>query len=363
MAYVPSPISLFASLPSHTLSERPYPNINVVHIVSKTKVNQKITNSDSLSNHSVIMQLKNVMLAAAVTFVDAQRPKDQSICDYYTTVLLKTNNATNQATLLTLLVNTVVIGNYTMPNHNAVPGILAPGEIDGKKVNLAPYFNGDLASTNTGGKMGESVNFLDGGGAAPLKENKPANDNTSHQYFLLTHLYEFFGSLTGCSMQGMAGFDAYNGQASMAEVHKFMGLGKPEMDYFVTQVGLAAASFGVAKDDISAIADSLNSVFNVACGPPTTVVKAQGPQLQSICIDQSTCPKAAEDPMCDMYPAAVKPGNATGTMMPSGSMSATGTASGTNMPSGTGSAVPTAAAAVNGYSVVAVVAGLAAFFV
>lgn len=53
-----------------------------------------------------------------------------------------------------------------MPNHNAVPGILAPGEIDGKKVNLAPYFNGGLASTNTGGKMGESVNFLDGGGAA-----------------------------------------------------------------------------------------------------------------------------------------------------------------------------------------------------
>lgn len=66
------------------------------------------------------MQLKNVMLAAAVTFVDAQRPKDQSICDYYTTALLKTNNATNQATLLTLLVNTVVIGNCKslLPHFN-----------------------------------------------------------------------------------------------------------------------------------------------------------------------------------------------------------------------------------------------------
>ncbi|KAG8414113.1 hypothetical protein J3458_011763 [Metarhizium acridum] len=309
------------------------------------------------------MQLKNVILAAAVGLVDAQRPKDQSICDYYTTALLKTNNATNQATLLTLLVNTVVIGNYTMPNHNAVPGILAPGEIDGKQVNLAPYFNGALASTNTGGKMGESVNFLDGGGAAPLKENKPANDDKSHQYFLLTHLYEFFGSLTGCSMQGMAGFDAYSGHASMAEVHKFMDLGKPEMDYFVAQVGLAAASFGVAKDDVTAIADSLNAVFNVACGPPTTAVKAQGPQLQSICIDQSTCPKAAKDPMCDRYPAVVKPSNATGTTMPSGSTSATGTASGTTVPSGTGSAVPTAAAAVNGYSLAAAVAWLAAFLV
>lgn len=52
-----------------------------------------------------------------------------------------------------------------MPNHNAVPGILTPGEIDGKMVSLAPYFSGALASTNTGGSSGSSVNFLDGGGA------------------------------------------------------------------------------------------------------------------------------------------------------------------------------------------------------
>lgn len=58
------------------------------------------------------MRFSNVVLAAAAgSVVEAQRPKDQSICDYYTTALLKTNNATNQATLLTLLVNTVVIGN------------------------------------------------------------------------------------------------------------------------------------------------------------------------------------------------------------------------------------------------------------
>lgn len=34
-----------------------------------------------------------------------------SICDYYTTALLKNNTGANQLTLLTLLVNTVVIGN------------------------------------------------------------------------------------------------------------------------------------------------------------------------------------------------------------------------------------------------------------
>lgn len=51
------------------------------------------------------------LAAAAGTAVQAQRPKDEPICDYYVKALLKNNTAENQATLLTLLVNTVVIGN------------------------------------------------------------------------------------------------------------------------------------------------------------------------------------------------------------------------------------------------------------
>jgi len=332
-----------------------------------------------------------VLAAAAGTAVQAQRPKDEPICDYYVKALLKNNTAENQATLLTLLVNTVVIGNYTMPNVGVtVPGILAPGEIDGTKVNLAPYFNGGLASSNRGGKSGVSINFLDGGGAEPLKNNKPANNNTSKQYFLLTHLYDYFGSLLGCSMQGMAGFEAYNGHASMYEVHKFMGLGKPEMDYFIAQVGLAAASFGVAKDDVTAVADSLNKAFNRACSPPATIIKSQGEHLQAICIDQSTCPKA-EKAECGKYEAVVKPqaGNATmggamssgGTGMPSATngmssgangmpVATNGMSSGADgMPAATtdgkpsSSSVPTAGASVDRYSFAAVAAGLFAFFI
>lgn len=49
--------------------------------------------------------------AASISGVSAQRPSDTSVCDYYTTALLKNNTAENQATLLTLVVNTVVIGN------------------------------------------------------------------------------------------------------------------------------------------------------------------------------------------------------------------------------------------------------------
>lgn len=39
------------------------------------------------------------------------RPMNTSICDYYTTALLMNNTAANQMTLLTLVVNTAVIGN------------------------------------------------------------------------------------------------------------------------------------------------------------------------------------------------------------------------------------------------------------
>ena len=80
------------------------------------------------------------------------------------------------------MVNTAVIGNYTQPNVGiAVPGILAPGYYDGQAVNLLPYFDCALDSTNEGGMCGMSVNFLDGGGAAPLKMNMPADNTSSNQ--------------------------------------------------------------------------------------------------------------------------------------------------------------------------------------
>jgi hypothetical protein len=58
------------------------------------------------------MMFKKAFFAVATaSTVLAQRPTSTSICDYYTTALLKDNTDVNQLTLLTLLVNTVVIGN------------------------------------------------------------------------------------------------------------------------------------------------------------------------------------------------------------------------------------------------------------
>ena len=128
----------------------------------------------------MISKLLSTILLSAPPVL-AQRPSDVSICDYYTGALLMNNTPSNQYTVLTLLVNTVVIGNYTQPNVGiAVPGILAPGEFNGEDVNLLPYFNGCLNSTNRNGTA-LSRNFLDGGGAPPLMMNLPAQDTTSRQ--------------------------------------------------------------------------------------------------------------------------------------------------------------------------------------
>lgn len=103
-----------------------------------------------------------------------------SICDKYTKALFTDNTGKNQYTLLVKLVNTALIGNYTPGAKNAVTGILVPGDINGTAVNLLPYFNGGLVSTNTGRKAG-SVNFIDDGGALALAADKPATGTTSKQ--------------------------------------------------------------------------------------------------------------------------------------------------------------------------------------
>lgn len=166
------------------------------------------------------MLFRCLALLGAIGSAMAQRPSGTSICDYYTTALLKDNTAANQYKVLTLVVNTALIGNYTKPNVGiALPGILNPGMYNGVAINLLPYFDGGFKSTNTN-NMPSVMTFLDGGAAAALMQSLPAFDNTSNQYFLVTHLYEFFGLLLGCSQVGSADFPAYGGDPNMYNVHK-----------------------------------------------------------------------------------------------------------------------------------------------
>ena len=101
---------------------------------------------------------------------------------------------------------------------------------------------------------------------------------------LLTHLYEFFGRLLGCSKIGTAGFPAYAGDKSMYEVHKYMALDAFQVGYFIEQVRLSAASFGVATADVEAVGRTLQNLFGYRCAAPVTIVPLQGPQLQAVCI-------------------------------------------------------------------------------
>lgn len=171
----------------------------------------------------------------------------------------------------------------------------------------------------------------------------------------------------------MAGFDAYMANPSMYEVHKFMDLDPNEMGYFITQVGMAAASFGVADADVKAVGDALTKLFNYRCSPPATAVKAQGPQLQSICTNEE-CPLSPEavcgkydGPAMEPSSASMMPGMSSTmmpgsypTMMPSSSMSGMPTPTMSSMPT---SDIPTAAAVANGVGMAAVAGGLAAFLI
>ncbi|KAF3937835.1 hypothetical protein ABW19_dt0207079 [Dactylella cylindrospora] len=251
--------------------------------------------------------LSSLLLSSAAVYAQMD-----SLCDKYTKALFVNNTAENQYTLLVKLVNTALIGNYTEGSMVKVTGILVPGVFMGQNVSLLHYFNGGLVSTNRGSPA--SVNFIDDGGAIPLAQDKPANGDQSAQYELVTHLYQFFGALLQCSTYGSTGFPAYRGDPRMYEVHKFMNLDPMEMGYFIQEVGLSAASFGVEEADIMAVASALDNTFNRRCAAPAAVLPSASPALQAICIN-TACPTAS-GPVCESYSTAVEPATATSTPGP-----------------------------------------------
>lgn len=90
-----------------------------------------------------------------------------------------------------------------------------------------------------------------------------------------------------------------------------MGLDANEVGYFIAQVGLSAQSFGVAPADVAAVGALLEGVFGVKCAAATTVIPAQGAQLQSVCTGAG-CAMAA-NASCAAYGSVPgQPANATG---------------------------------------------------
>jgi hypothetical protein len=126
----------------------------------------------------------------------------------------------------------------------------------------------------------------------------------------------------------------------MASAHAFMDLNPAEMGYFIQQVALAATSFGVSTEDVTAVGAALTKLFNYRCSPPTEVIPEMGKTLNSICQNEE-CPLDAMA-TCAAYPM-------NGTVMEPATKSGNGSASGTGMvkPTGTGPAMsPNAAGSI-----------------
>ena len=75
----------------------------------------------------------------------------------------------------------------------------------------------------------------------------------------------------------------------MYNVHKYMALSQAEVGYFISQVGLAAASFGVTEDDVKEIEGGLMGRFGYKCSPEKKAGDGDGlgvmKGLQSICTE------------------------------------------------------------------------------
>ena len=120
-----------------------------------------------------------------------------------------------------------------------------------------------------------------------------------------------------------------------------MDLDQDQVGYFITQVTLSAASFGVSPADVGLAGLSLSEIFGYRCSSPRTVLPAQGPQLQSICIADN-CPL---DPnaTCSSYDPAFEPAVVNATLaMGEGGNGISGEGNGTSIVSATLTALTTA---------------------
>lgn len=99
----------------------------------------------------------------------AQRPSTASTCDYYAQSLYGVNNSQTQYQLVQHIVALAFAG---APSKNTnissdITGILNPGTFQDSSVDLAPWFNGAIDSTNLNDQA-VGINWLDDGGLSPL---------------------------------------------------------------------------------------------------------------------------------------------------------------------------------------------------
>ena len=86
------------------------------------------------------------------------------------------------------------------------------------------------------------------------------------------------------------------------------------MEYFISQVALAAASFGIDDHDIEIVIEALVKTFAYKRLLRTEMmIEGEGPQLQSICLADGG-PIVPMNASCADYPIAVEPAAVNSTL-------------------------------------------------
>jgi len=98
----------------------------------------------------------------------AQRPANTSTCDYYTQLRYGENTNVTQYQLVQGIVTLAFGGRFNFSDvPTSLTGIMNPGSLNGLPVDLQPWFNGSIPSTNLNNQA-VAIDWMDGGGLDPL---------------------------------------------------------------------------------------------------------------------------------------------------------------------------------------------------
>ncbi|KAM5520455.1 hypothetical protein FOXYSP1_14345 [Fusarium oxysporum f. sp. phaseoli] len=245
----------------------------------------------------------------------ADRPPNQSVCDYYAAQRYGESNSTTQLRLMQSIVAYAYAGGSSLPHAESnSTGIFNHGQFEGQNVYLRPWFDGSNATTNLN-EQAVVVDWLDGGGTAPLiaflngSTATAEIKNGTNQYKLFSHWYYVFGKIYGCSHVKEFLETSFT-PLTPAYVHKFMNLNQTHIGYFIDQFITASKYYGFSDTDAATLSTFMNARYNIRCSPPVDG------QLYAICLAKD-CPLAAPDAECDMY-SSIPPYGVNNTAIPSG---------------------------------------------
>ena len=140
------------------------------YVAESLKLRRKRSeNADTMAATALKFIVPFLLLA---TRAAAQRPENVSTCDYYTERKYGKASPLHQYHLIQSIVSLAFAGSSSLPAENVsekITGILNPGveEETGTAVNLLPWFNGSIPSSNLNNQA-IGIDWLDDGEVQPL---------------------------------------------------------------------------------------------------------------------------------------------------------------------------------------------------